>query len=727
MTELLSFTVLGLIQGMTYGIVALGIVLIYKGSRTLNFAQPFIGLFAAYFCWYLTGTPGSALAQIGQGLATGPVFLRWLEYPLFLFPFDVGTKPRFAVAIFWSLALIVELGRALNRDIMRRLERAPRLVNVVATIAVGTGFLGITGLLFNRTEAQATQQKALPVLLPEGASFSIGQLPVTAAFVQILVIVPVVAGIAALFFRYTKFGVAIRASAENREAAQLLGISARRVSSFTWMAGAFLAGLAALLIVQARGNLDIASLSTGILLRALAAALVGGLISLPGALVGGLVVGVAEFLTRWQTQTAGVPEMVFFAIVIAVLIFRPGGIFGKREAIEDVASFVPALRDLPSRLRELSVSRRARATFILIGIMLVCAISLATGPFTNGVMIEVVVYAIAGVALTVLIGYAGQISLGHWALVGVGGFAAGNFYDHAPIPFPLVFPLVILTGMAVALVIGLPALRIRGPYLAVVTLAFAVAAAQWIFTSKIFARGTTGVTFTPQDYGWLDLTSDTNRPLFLFGFAAFLLCAWVAHNFKQSRTGRGFFSLRENEKAAATLGIDLTRYRLLAFMLSGGMAALAGSVLALRGGTGGVSALDFNPERSLLLVAMVIIGGLGSIVGAALGAFFLFGLQPILAEALGDPAWVPYVVTFAAGLALILVLTRARGGLAGLFFLPRDPVVQGLVWHEEEFSGEAATRPQRHRAKEPTEDEDEGEQTRGLEEVGAGSRRSKRR
>jgi branched-chain amino acid transport system permease protein len=184
----------------------------------------------------------------------------------------------------------------------------------------------------------------------------------------------------------------------------------------------------------------------------------------------------------------------------------------------------------------------------------------------------------------------------------------------------------------------------------------------------------------------LNFASETNRPVFFFGFAAFLLCAWVADNFKRSRTGRGFFSLRENEKAAATFGIELTRYRLIAFMLSGAMAALAGAVFALRAGTGAVTALDFPTGTSLLLIAMVIIGGLGSIVGSALGAFLLVGVTPLLEGALGNAAWVPYLVGLVFGTALIVTLTRARGGLAGLFFLPRDPVVQGLVWHDEETS-----------------------------------------
>jgi ABC-type branched-subunit amino acid transport system permease subunit len=687
MKAFLAFGSLGIIQGLTYSIVALGMVLIYKGSRTLNFAQPLMGLFAAYTCWYFTGTPNAKALGAGLGVDTGPGVIRWLRYPLVLFPFDAGTRPRFAIAIFWSLLLIAFVGYRLERDVMELLEKAPRLVNLVATIALSAAFLGITSLLFERTQSQATVGKALPVLLPQSVRFNIFTLPVTAGYVQILVVVPLVAAGAAAFFKFTKFGVAIRASAENREAAQLLGISARRVSSFTWMAGAFLAGLAALLIVPASGSLTIASLSTGLLVRALAAALVGGLTSLPGAFVGGIVVGVAEFLTRWRTSTTGVAETVFFGIVILVLVFRPGGIFGRPEEIEDVVAFVPAIRDLPARLRDRTISRRAQWTFVVVGVLLVSAVSLATGPFTNGVLTNVLVYATAGISLTVLIGYAGQISLGHWALVGVGAFTAGDLADHAHVPFWLVFPCVVVIGMVVALVIGLPAVRIRGPYLAVVTLAFALACHEWIFRLRFFAHGSTGGTFSPPKFGPLDFGSTTNRPVFFLAFAVFLLCAWVAHNFKRSRTGRGFFSLRENEKAAATFGIELTRYRLTAFMLSGGMAALAGSVFALRGGTGGVSALDFPAETSLLLVAMVIIGGLGSLNGSALGAMLLFGASPLLESALGTAAWVPYVVTFVAGGALILVLTRARGGLAGLLFLPRDPIAQGLVWEEDASRG----------------------------------------
>lgn len=672
MSEFAAYFVTGIIQGLTYGIIALGLVLIYKGTRTLNFAQPYMGLFTAFLAWWLTFK-----------VDTSGAWIRWLRYVLI---FDPGSRPRYLLAALVALAVIARLGHSLNRDVMRRLERAPRLVSLVATIAFANGFLGLTTLLFSRSEQQATEFKRLPNLLPEGIGFNVGLLRVTNAYVLALIVVPLVAGAAAAFFKYTKFGVAIRAAAENRESAQLLGVSVRRVSQFTWIAGAVLAGVAALLIVPIRGSLDVASLSTGLLIRAFAAALVGGLTSLPGAVIGGVVVGIGEGMVSWQTgNKPGAPEVFMFLVMIAILAFRPQGLFGQREETEDKIAFIPSIRELPSRLRSNPISVRARWTAVVVGILLVSAASLATGPSTNGTLITIGVFAIVGVSLTILIGYAGQISLGHFALVGVGGFAAARLYEYGPVPFLIMLPLTFVIGMIVSLAIGLPALRIRGLYLAIITIAFNVATETFIFKERVIARGSAGLDLSPPKLGPLDLRSQTNRPLFFFTFVIFLLCAWIAHNFKQSRTGRGFFALRENEKAAETFGVELTRYRLLAFMLSGGMAALAGAVYALR--LEHISAASFPAASSLILVSMVIIGGLGSLLGSALGAFLVVGL-PLLLHFIN-----PWAVLIGTGVLLVVVLTRARGGLAGLVLRARDPVVEGLVWGSEEAAEPAAPAP----------------------------------
>src|SRR5581483_8876013 len=171
MKDFLAFGSLGIIQGFTYAIVAFGMVLIDRGSRTVNFAQPLMGLFAAYTCWYFTGTPNARTLGVGLGIESGPAVIKWLRYPLVLFPFDVGTRPRFAIAAFWSLVFIAFVGYRLERDIMELLKNSPSLVKLVATIALSTGFLGITALLFERTQRQATVGKALPVLIPASWKF----------------------------------------------------------------------------------------------------------------------------------------------------------------------------------------------------------------------------------------------------------------------------------------------------------------------------------------------------------------------------------------------------------------------------------------------------------------------------------------------------------------------------------------------------------------------------
>src|SRR5687768_609417 len=219
MNQLVAYVAIGVSAGLVYGLLALGIVLIYKGSRTLNFAHPYFGLLCAFVCWWLTARAS---------------FL----------PFDAGTRPRFVVAAVLSLVLIGLNGLVLEHQVIRRLRNAPRLVVLVATIALAQGSLGLVQLLFERNQ-EAQTLRTLPTVLH--ASFQMGTKVVTGAELQVLLVTPIICVAAVLFFTRTKFGVAVRAAAENGEAARLLGISAGRVSAFTWVAGSVLAGIAGIL------------------------------------------------------------------------------------------------------------------------------------------------------------------------------------------------------------------------------------------------------------------------------------------------------------------------------------------------------------------------------------------------------------------------------------------------------------------------------------------------
>jgi ABC-type branched-subunit amino acid transport system permease subunit len=645
MSELLSYLILGVSRGLIIGLLAVGLVLVYKGTRILNLAQPFFGLLAAFLCWWLTAEAS---------------FL----------PFAPSSRPRFLVAALLSLVLVGLNGWSLERSLFRKLRRAPRLVTLVASIAIAQGTLGIVTLLFNRNSEQAEQLRVIPTVIR--ASFVVGNLGITGGDLQAFVLIPLICGAAALFFRMTRFGVAIRAAAENGESARLLGISVDRVAVFTWVVGSVLAGLAGILLSAQQGTLNTTTLSVGFLVRALAAALLGGLTSLPGAFVGGLTVGIAEsVIAGYFPNTLGLPETVFFVAVILVLVFRPHGLFGTPEETEDKVAFVPAMRELPARLRSSPLVPVLRRGSLLTVLVFAVAISLVTGSETNGHLVDVVVYAMVAVSLTVLMGYAGVISLGHWALVGIGAFATANLFTRFHVPFAITVPLVVVIGMWLSVLLGLPALRIKGLYLAIITLAFGYAAELYIFKSDLVAGGQTGVSITAPKLGPVDLDDPSNRPLFLTGVVLLLGTIWVARNLAGSATGRSFFAVRENEKAAATLGVGLTQAKLVAFAISGGMAALAGVVHALS--IGNVNAVRYPAFTSIILVSMVMIGGLGSLLGPILGSFLVIGL-PVMLEF--ENGW---LVPLGTGALLLVIIIEAPGGAAGLIHALRRRSLEALV------------------------------------------------
>jgi ABC-type branched-subunit amino acid transport system permease subunit len=659
-TTFLGYLAIGFTQGLIYGLLALGLVLVYKGTRVVNFAHPYFALLAAFVCWWLTAE------------ASYPPF-SWL-------PFEAMSLARFVVAAVLSIIFIALYGLLIEHGVMRRLRTAPRLLQLVATIALAQGAVGLVQILFNRTEEQASVPRALPVLLPSWMHFDVGSSTVTAAEVQVLILVPLICGALALYFTRSKFGVAIRAAAENSDAARLLGISADRVSIFVWVTGAVLAGIAGILVTQTRGSLDIATLSTGFLIRALTAALIGGLTSLPGAVLGGLLVGFSEYIVKWfVTQvidsndvalTAGGPEVFLFIVIVLFLVFRPGGLFGQREETEDKVAFVPTLRDLPMRLRGSVAAKGVR----VLGIVLLgacCVMSLVAGSATNDILIRVVIFAMVGVSLTVLMGYSGQISLGHWGLTGFGAFALANLFERFSVPYLLSLPLVVLAGMAISLVIGLPALRIKGLYLAIVTLGFSLAAEFYLFKTSWFGNGTAGFTLTQPKLGPFDLAAPSGRPLFFFCVILLVLTMVIARNLAGSRTGRGFFALRENEKAAATLGVQLTQYRLLAFAVSGGIAALAGALYATYLGRADPFTWDTG-RWALTLIAIVMIGGIGSLTGSILGSFLVIGLPQLVHFEN------PWIVPIGTGILLLVVILRANGGLAGIVQRVRETMVTSL-------------------------------------------------
>ena len=283
--------VVGLVTGGIYGLYALGLVLVYRGSGVLNFAQAELGTFALFIAhWviveqenpYLLGV----LAAVGVALVLGLGFERAAVWPL-------RAAPRLTVAVgtIAMLSLLIALE-------LTMFDANPRLLDP----PIGGAGVRVFGVIVT-----PTQFLSLGVVLAVGAAL-------------------------AAFLRYTDFGLGVQAAAQDQEAVRFMGIPLARVSLFTWGLAAVLSAVAALLIQPTVGVLSVSAFGA-IFIKALGAALIGGLDSMPGAFVGGLVVGVAEAEIRHLTidsQLNGLPELVIFGAVVATLVLRPQGLMGAR-------------------------------------------------------------------------------------------------------------------------------------------------------------------------------------------------------------------------------------------------------------------------------------------------------------------------------------------------------------------------------------------------------------
>jgi branched-chain amino acid transport system permease protein len=283
--------VVGIVTGGIYGLYALGLVLIYKGSGVLNFAQAELGTFTLFVCQVL-------VTEHGQ-------------------PYLVGAAA--------AVALAVGMGLVFERLAVWPLRAAPRITVAVATIALLSLLIALELTVFGILPRQLA-----PAI--HGTGWRVFDVIVTPTQVLSLVFVVVIGLGLAAFLRFTDFGLAVVAASQDQEAVRFLGIRLARVSLFTWGLAAALSAIAALLIQPTVGVVSPSAFG-GIFIKALGAALIGGLSSMPGAFGGGLVVGVAEAEIRHLTLNSslvGLPELMIFAAVVATLMFRPQGVFVGR-------------------------------------------------------------------------------------------------------------------------------------------------------------------------------------------------------------------------------------------------------------------------------------------------------------------------------------------------------------------------------------------------------------
>ena len=632
MTINLDTVVLGLITGLTYSTFAIGIVVFYKAARFVNFAYGNLGLLASVL--------------LGK-LVIDADFPFWVAFALCL----SGCA---------AVAALVELG------IVRRLFTAPRLVLTVATIAVSQILLFIATRPSLRAEQSEIVMKGYPT--PLRTQWVVGDLVLRGPDILILFVVPVIGLAIAAFFRFTSYGHAVRAASENPDAARLAGISVKRMSTLVWVIGGVLAGVTAILQAPRTSVFSpMAALGPGLLVRALAAGLVGRMQSLPIAFVAGVVIGVVEAVIFDNFPSGGTTELFVFAIVMGALLLQARELSRATRDGGSSVVFGAEARALPARVAALPSVRVLRLgtigvlAFVAIVLPLLPVLDLNTTSKTF-LLVLVCGYAIVGLSLCLLTGWAGQVSLGQYAFVGVGSFAAARLAE-AGLPWPLIPIGSGLVGAAVALAVGLPAVRIQGLFLAVSTIAFAVLASSWAFQQR-WLVGDVGGAFLDRP----SLLADERR-LYWFGLALVAVFAVVVRNLRRSGPGRLLIAVRDNDRAARAHGVAATSARLVSFAMAGFMAAVAGVLFAYARQR--FQSTTFAPDTSFQMLSMVIIGGLGSIPGAILGAVFVFGLPALF----GDSDLVALAVS---GFGLLVFLLFVPQGLAGLVYSVRDAVVDRL-------------------------------------------------
>ena len=619
----------GIVLGVLNGMLAVGLVLIYRTNRIINFAQGELGAFAA--------TLAAELVQ----------------------RFNVP----FYVAVLIGLAAAVLSSALIEFVIIRRFAKAPRLILTVATIGIAQ-ILGAVEVAVPYLLNKHAQLKP-GFNTPLTKQFEYGKVVFSGDHIAALVITPFAVAALVWFLKGTGYGLAARASAENSDRARLLGVRVKRVSLLVWVIAGFLSALTAILQAPITGFQLGAITGFGLLMPALAAAVIGRMESLPVTFGAAVLISVAQQTIYFGTHHAG-PDtgVIFLALLVALLVQRRR--LGRTDITESSWQAVQEVRPIPRELVALPEIRFVRWGASALALLALIVLPQVITPDRISLTSVIMLYAMVGISLVLLTGWSGNVSLGHWAIVGVGALLGGRLASVTnPPDFFLVLLLCGLAGAAVAVLVGLPALRIRGLFLGVTTLGFALAAGSWFFQAFDIFRPR-GAILRPVIFGVFDVTSERNY--YYVCLIALVLTMLAARNLRNSRIGRVLIALRDNEKGAQAFGVPLVRTKLTAFAASGFIAALAGALYAYHQQQ--LRADRFPSELSLFIFSMVVIGGMGSMSGAILGAVYVRGIQYFLPV---------QFQLFATGFGVVLLLLFFPGGLGQIVYQLRDAYLRRVA------------------------------------------------
>ncbi len=630
MDQILLFLVLGLGVGAVYAALTLGVILTYQGTGMINFAA------AA-----MAAVPMYVYEELRQERLTLPI--PWLP------SFEVGTLPTW-VAVAIAVAVAGALGALIELTVSRPMRTAPPLARVVAAVGILLTLQAAVGLKYD------TDPRLRSVTLPQGTvEFAGVNLAVDRLW---LIGITLVLSIAlAVWFKRSRMGLAIQASAENERAAGFARLSPSVTGLVTWTLASMFTGLILVLAGPATGTLSPQTMPL-LVVPALAGALLARMSSLSMGLLAAMALGVVqsellyvsnnmEWWPGWAKQ--GLTNVVPF-VVIVVTLFVLGRAIPTRA--DDVRTRLPAVR-LP---------QNKPSTIIIWSSAGLIGLLVTSGTYRFGVITSLSVSLIA-LSLVLLTGMIGQISLAQAAFAGVAGIALSKIGDS--IPFPISLLLAATIAAVAGVLVGIPALRIRGAQLAVVTLAAALTLQDFVINNAQLVSATGNFIPDPVLFGW-NLSVRGSGSIARLPFGVMVLVIVVVSfvcvaNMMRSGTGRTMLAIRSNERAAAAVGINVPRVKLAVFAASSFLAGLAGAMIGYSRGQ--LSADSFGVFIGLSFLAVAYLAGITSLGGAvvaglgtSLGIFYVFTDQNLN---LGSY----YLLIM--GLSLVLTVLFAPAGVAG--------------------------------------------------------------
>jgi len=637
MSDYLFFILLGTGAGAIIAAFGLGLVVTYQGSGLVNFGYGAMATWAGY-----------VYAELRQGAYPFPIPGLPDRYH---FGEDVGIWWAFGLALLTAALM----GLLVYQLVFRPLYRAPALAKVVASIGLVIVF---TALIERRFEDNAGL-RVDPILPREPVTIMEG-VTVPRDGLWLVFIVVLIAAAVWGSSRYTRLGLATKAAAGNEKGAILLGYSPQRLAQTSFVLASL---IGALVVILASPMIQLSSgvFTFGFLIPALGAALIGAFTKIWPTVIAGLAIGLVQSsFTKMQVDFSWFPqygarEGLPFLVIIVTMVFL-GERLPDRGSVEHFR--MPAIP--PAKVTPLSII--VPVGFAVVGLLVL-------DPLWRGAIMTTTIATVLALSLVLLSGFGGQPSLAQLAFAGVAGFALSKLAMQWDIPFPIAPILASLIAMVFGVLVGIPALRVRGTNLAIITLAGGVAINEFVFKNpKYVGDASTGGAKVPNpklgnwDLG-LILGDQASRPIFgILLVAVALVLAIAVANIRTSASGRRMLATRSNERAANASGVNIARVKLEVFAASAFIAGVGGCLIAYRFGS--VSDASFGAVASLTALAVAYLGGITCVSGAVTSgitasagvAFYVLGN---VTETLGQ--W----EVFIGGVLLILTAILNPEGIAG--------------------------------------------------------------